>query len=464
MSRDVAGLSGLPQERGLAARANAGLAALIIATAFALPLAFLPAIDDAFALPKVAVLQLAAFGGAGLLLLFVVAGGRLTSGRSPLVDVPLFVFTVLSLASTVLSVDVRQSVFGEPYQYQGLVTTLAFVGSFYASRLALGDLVRFRYLLWAIVASGAGNAIYAIAQTIGFDPFWSAGRLDERVGAAFGQPNDLAAFLLIAISAAYGLWGGADHRARVTLLAISGTCVVALVFTGSRGGYLGLGVLALIVGSAVIRNAGFRPIAAATGAALAVLIAVSLVPIGGDAVASVADRIGSKIVHRDRSIQSHLDVWAVGVAIARDHPILGTGPETYPIVFPDYRDRILPADRARILAPFRPESPHNEVIGVADGSGLPAAFAYVVFLCGSTAIVIRSLRSGDDPHRHAAAACLLILLTHVVTTFFKTPDTTTSWLFFVISGAGLAVLTIEAHPAHGLGRVRRRPSGYTAAP
>ena len=44
--------------------------------------------------------------------------------------------------------------------------------------------------------------------------------------------------------------------------------------------------------------------------------------------------------------------------------------------------------------------------------------------------------------------CLLVLASHIVTAFFKTPDATTSWLFLVVTGAGLAAMTDA--------RIRRR--------
>ena len=63
--------------------------------------------------------------------------------------------------------------------------------------------------------------------------------------------------------------------------------------------------------------------------------------------------------------------------IAIEHPLLGTGPDSYVLVFPKYRDRVLPGDRAAVL-PVPPESPHNVYIAIASGMGIPALAAFIV--------------------------------------------------------------------------------------
>ena len=226
-----------------------------MAVALVLPLAFVPVIDDAYALTKVALLQVAALVGAASFLGYAITGGSLTRGASRLVDLPLLAFAGLTVVSTIASVDRRQSLIGEPYQYQGLVTTLAYVASFYAARLSLGTVRRFPWLLWAIVASGMITVAYAWSQWLGQDPFRDRALADGRVIAGLGQPNDLASFLLIVLCAAYGIWrleGGGRPLFVAGLVAV---IIGALAVTFSRGGYLALGCLILVLGALHVRPA-----------------------------------------------------------------------------------------------------------------------------------------------------------------------------------------------------------------
>jgi O-antigen ligase len=143
----------------------------------------------------------------------------------------------------------------------------------------------------------------------------------------------------------------------------------------------------------------------------------------------------------------HLDSWRVGLAVAADRPLLGSGPETFPLVFADYLDGAIPPDRAAHLRGFRLESPHNEWIGIASESGIPAVIAYVAFLSALAVTLAHRARAGVADHGMVAVAALAALAVHVVTTAFKTPDTTTSTLFWVMVGSGLAASDPVAEPS-----------------
>ena len=319
---------------------------------------------------------------------------------------------------------------------------LVYVGSFYSARLAIGTARRFTVLLVAIVVSGAITAAYALAQALGQDPFWPFPPADGRVVSGIGQANDLAAFLLIVLSAAYGLWHVASPLGRSVLVAcVIGTCL-GLALTLSRGGYLALATIGLIVGAIHLRRPTRIGSAGIAIVATSAIIAISLASgPGANALSAVVDRAISTTDMREGSIRSHLDTWAIGLAITADHPLLGTGPETFPLVVHEYRDQVLPPERARRLARFRPESPHNELIGIAAGSGIPAVIAYASFLVACGVLTVRRIRTGPrDEGSIIATVCLLVLVSHVVTAFFKTPDATTSWLFLVVIGAGLAAM------------------------
>jgi O-antigen ligase len=414
------------------------LAALILGAVIILPLVFVPGIDDEYALPKAVALRLLAIVGVTLFLGYVASGGSLTRNADIRLDAPLACFVGLLVAASVLSVDPGQSLAGEPYQFQGLITGLVYIGAFFAARLSLGTPSGVWSILLAITGTGAVVAIYAIAQQLGFDPFWS-GPPDPRAISSVGQANDLAAYLDLVVVATLGLWTGSGRNERVVLAAILVVTIVALGLTFSRGGYLALGAVVLIWILPGVRSAATRRRSAivllAAGAMLALVI---VTPATRGTIERVVDRAMATTDLGEGSIRMHLDLWRVGTQVALEHPVLGTGPETFPIVFRPYLD-VLPADRAQNLAKFRAESPHNELIGLAAEVGVPAVVVYVVFLVMCAFIVVRGSRDAPNRVRKSIAFVVLAALaTHVITTFFMTPEISTSALFWVTIGAGLA--------------------------
>ena len=123
-----------------------------------------------------------------------------------------------------------------------------------------------------------------------------------------------------------------------------------------------------------------------------------------------------------------------------DHPVLGTGPETFPDVFPRYSHLVLPADRATALDAFRVESPHNVYLGIAAGSGIPALVAYLGIIAGFFVAAIRAARSAPRARRLVLAAFLAAVTGHLVTDAFMSPDVTSTWLNWVLLGAVLGAI------------------------
>jgi O-antigen ligase len=422
-------------------RARGGLELVIavglVATTAALPLVFVPGLDDGYALPKAVLLRLAGVAIAMALVLYLAVGGSLVWRRDRWIDLALALFVTLTAVSTLTSVDVGQSIFGEAFQYQGLVTVLLYVGAFYVARSTLRSPGHFRALAITHVAIGAVVAAYAIAQTIGVDPFWS-GPPEDRAISSVGQANDLAAYLDLVIVLGLGLWGRAEPRARTLIASVIVLSIIGLALTLSRGGFLALvavGILLLAfrrpTSAAAIRLSPRVVLGGAVALAMAALLAWPL-------VAPVVERAGTAGDLQEGSIRMHLDSWRVGLAVAADHPLFGTGPETFPLVFADYLDGVLPPDRADNLRRFRLESPHDAWIGIAAESGIPALVAYLVVLGGLSARFARRGASGDGLSSTIAITALGALVIHVITTAFKTPDASTSLLFWVVVGSGLA--------------------------
>jgi len=202
------------------------LAALILASCLVVPLLFTIALQDTFALPKVTALRIIVV--AGLVLLAVrlaVSGVRQTAFLGAL-DIAVLAFVLLNIAAFAFSVDPNQSLSGEYLQYQGLLSILLYVGFFYFARTSLRGERRVMLLFASIAAGGAVVAAYALVQKAGFDPIWSY-TPEGRVFSTIGQPNALAAYLVLAIPVSASLLPRTQSLVRGALVLAIGMMVAA---------------------------------------------------------------------------------------------------------------------------------------------------------------------------------------------------------------------------------------------
>jgi putative inorganic carbon (HCO3(-)) transporter len=420
-------------------------ALVLIAAGAVVPWIFWTGLDDVFYLPKLIALWVLLAALLWLLVLGVVKGQigpRLQ--LIGLVDGPAAVFILLDLLAMAVSEDRHQSLLGERLQHQGVLTALLYAAFFYLARVLLSDGRRLALFFGAITVGATGVSAYAIVQKLGLDPIWKGYLPSGRVFGTIGQPNALAAYLVLAIPVTAALVLG-QKRTLLRLLMLGGLAamIVALLLTYSRGGYLGLAVAALVFvyGSWERARLSRRaPRAFAGLAVIAIVLTVGLVAPARSVVTGAWHRAWSvSELTSNASIANHLDQWKVAVRIIEAHPLMGTGPETFPEVFPTYSRMVLAPPAVRYFDQFRVESPHDEVLAVASGAGLPTAIAYVTFLGGVTYVLVRGIRRiKDSPARLALVAVLAAGAGHFVTDSFMSAEITGSWLFWTLIGAGVA--------------------------
>ena len=411
-----------------------------------MPCVFVTRVDAVFVAPKLAALW------AELALALAVAAAALLGGgahdgaafRLHPADVAVALLVVLTAAAWAASEDPRQSLYGERLQYQGLLTLLLYAGLYAVARLCVVDARGLRRLAVALAGGGALVAAYALVQRAGLDPVWDGYLPEGRVFSSIGQPNALAAYLVMVIPVAASLLVVPRPAVRAAVCAALAAMVLALMFTLSRAGYLAFLVTLPVLAAAAPRRPGrsTRGIALRAGALLCVAVAaVALLAPARDAMARSWDRATSSTdVGGDASLRFHLDAWNVAARIAADHPLLGTGPETFPDVFPGYAHRVLPTERAAALDAYRVESPHNVYLAIASGSGIPALLAYLAAVAAALVTIAGAARrAGTRAARALLVAVLAACAGHLVTDAFMTADITGTALFWILVGAGLGV-------------------------
>ena len=287
-------------------------------------------------------------------------------------------------------------------------------------------------IVTALVAAHAVVAGYALLQAYGGDPYqWGEGEL--WVGPVFstlGNPNFSAAYLAVTLPLVTWLAFGSTRGSgtRVFGGALLGATTVALSYLDSFQGVVGALVsLAVVVNWAWYRVRSGRLVATAVAApatlaivgvplllqepgravlvALAACLAVTgwlslewdqrrpplvdplvigwnrrWVVLSSSAVVAVAVTVlvaGSRIADELRAgLGQRTEFWRTSLSIFREHPMLGTGLETYQAYFTMHR----PISHAVEWEFVLPDSPHSVPLGLLSGGGLLVTGTYAVLV------------------------------------------------------------------------------------
>jgi len=176
-------------------------------------------------------------------------------------------------------------------------------------------------------------------------------------GGAFEDNNDYA--LLLDVAAPIALYAGRGEINRWLkrgCYALSAMMMITVLFTLSRGGFLGLCVIALCLAA----KSKYK----VTGLLAVLLIgSISFALLPGQ----IAERVGSirTASATDQSAQMRFDSWWVSLQIIGDHPLLGVGPRNMLGLY----SRYLQTENVRVA--------HNSFLQMAVDAGLPALLLFL---------------------------------------------------------------------------------------
>lgn len=365
---------------------------------FLLPLVFFPGTAEIFELPKVTFLR--------FFVLLILAASALKfyqTGKVDFIrtflDLPVLLFALVAVLSTIFSINPRLSIAGSYYRYEGLPTILSYVAVFFAATNFLHKREQIKYLLGGLLFSGTLAAIYGIFQHFGYDFIKLTGKVFEltRSSSTFGNPGFLGAFLILLIPIAL-VWfiRAKGIGARMIYGGIILILIICLVFTYTRAAWLGFLFSLIILGTLLSPKNIFKQYRAVLFLMLTVLIfgiIFALLPVSGRETApSLAERAIS-LLKLGGSVATRIDMWRNTLKLIVQKPILGYGWETYKGVFLKYGTPFLMSYEEL------PDRPHNQLLYLASSAGILGWLTFfwiVVLLYGKAFKFIRSLEFGDE--------------------------------------------------------------------
>jgi hypothetical protein len=362
------------------------LQTVAILMAFAIPLAVWPGLKTPFSTPKLVLLAVWVIaGGLGL----AMARVHPLAGLNPLLQGLVLGWIGLVSLSALLA---------EHVSITALLLALLPAGAFLL-QAALRP--KPSLLLTAAAAAAAVVALTALLQWAGADPFrlfgWAGpagGSARMRVFATLGNPNFAAAFLTAAAPAAWaaGMLAPPGWRRRAVFAGGGLLLAGGILATGSRAP----AAAALAVAAWALLRSARRRYLAALPVAFGILL-VTLSP-----ARPLAD-----------TVQGRLFIWRVALPHVLATPLLGAGPGSFLLNYPDWETARLAAPDARPaeerFAGFQQHS-HNDYLETLADFGIPGLLLLIAI---PAVVLVRHAarkRPRPDPAAEGAAAGAVALL------------------------------------------------------
>lgn len=215
---------------------------------------------------------------------------------------------------------------------------------------------RLRLLVLLLLAASVILSLGAISDYRAGRFEMGEGRIGGLVGGMFGNPNDLALHLSTMIPLAFMLSLTARPLKKITYLAIALLMAAAIIFTFSRGGFLGLAAASLVLAWKLGRR---HRLAVAVGSFFFFVAFVALAPSGYSGrlttiVDTARDLTGSAGAREQLLIRSLVNI--------AQHPLFGVGIGNFHIVS------------------LHEQVSHNAYTQIGAELGVPAMIVYVLFL------------------------------------------------------------------------------------
>jgi len=320
--------------------------------------------------------QFFAFAGVAAWVASINRETRIFDLRFPLVW-PFAVFGLITLASAFTSDLPLRSIFDSRKLLQILI--------FYFALNTVRDDWEALWLVKALFAATAVVSAYTLAVALR-EPI----ELANRMRGFFSIYMTLGGFLVTAgaLALAFLLLPGGGRRS-VWIYVAAALMGGALLTTFSRNAWVGM-VVALLVIALAGRSGRAASLVLAAAAA-----AFLLVP------QPFRDRLWSMADPKDITTVERIYMWKSGLRMARDHPLLGVGPNRIKKYFPQYAE---PEARKRSTSHL-----HNNPLHIAAERGFPALAAWLwVWGAFFAAVVgrLKEARAGPFPLRFRLVGAL----------------------------------------------------------
>ncbi|HDQ25599.1 MAG TPA: O-antigen ligase domain-containing protein, partial [bacterium] len=322
---------------------------------FVLPLVFLQRCEEAYYLPKLAVLP-------GILPLVVFLKGIKPEKYDYLILGFLF-FYAAGFFNGVSFFDVLS----------GLASWAAVITAYFYIKYRAAGSYREKLILSA-AASAVLVAAYSVMQAFKLDLEGWASDFSGRAFSSLGNPDFLGGFLVIMIPAGFYIAAGLGRVKTGT--AVFYFLITALILSQTRSSLIAAGCAAgLLV--LFFREFFFRK---ALKINITAFVLAALVITASGAAGGLSGRIADAVTMKSADLSGRVKMWGIGAKMAAENPVFGMGAGAVKTNYHKFAGggRYYETDRL-----------HNDYIDMAASSGIPAAVLFILFIGVSGARLLR---------------------------------------------------------------------------
>lgn len=329
---------------------------------------------------------------------------------------PISAFVAVTILTTFFSISPFMSLFGTYKRYDGLVSTLVYVVLFY-SVVHFVKRERVPVFLDVMISTASIAAVYGIFQHYGLDLYqWSTDfGFGIRVSSTFGHPAFFSAYLIMVIPLVLvRVFSHRDWCQSGLYLAILALLLFAFYYTKTRAAFLGLFISLIFFFSLMGKKTLFTH-KIKTAVTLSILIGISASSNIGDKTSVVgrfaqdinsveerdSDLVEREVGYTDRlggTMAMRVFQYLTGIEIIKEHPLLGIGPDTLGMIYPQYLARVY-KERGEQRDFENQNRIHNDVLDMAVSRGFLGLGIYVWFIFAYAKMVWRGYRKTDGKNR-----------------------------------------------------------------
>lgn len=261
-------------------------------------------------------------------------------------------------------------------------------------------------VMLCIAISGAALGILALLGT-GPQSLQQGGAVaTNRATGSFTSPNQLGAYMVLALPLTIVLAAEKRGLLRAVLLVAIGLDIAGLTLTLARAAIIG----AIVAGLVLLAWPSYRRVVLAGLAVVLVLAVVNPKVVQNKEVQTVATRLET-VQSFSSASGGRLEVWSATPGIIADHALIGIGEGNFPLY--SARSGVLDVN----AVPF--DHAHNVVLTVAAETGL-LGLAFFLWFCGASAIA--GLRTAFRADSSTAKLALALLAAYAGTAVISIAD------------------------------------------
>ncbi|MEH6995863.1 O-antigen ligase family protein [Neobacillus drentensis] len=359
------------------------------------------------------------------------------SRESLKIEYILLVFFCLVGLSTIFSVDKSMSFYGTDTRFEGLVTFFSYCSVLLFS-YRLMDTNQLEKVLPGLIIVSIPVSIYGILQhySLDFFPRNSTKLFTTRSWSFFDNANFFGSYLALVILLASTLYLSSTNKKFIALYYIA-ICIafVALIFSGTRSGLVGIVCGGLLLSFFVIKQYWKKWIP------LLVSLILLIIVIDAAENGSFKQRLDSAVTDSYKIVSNQTTgnegsnrffIWRKSLPLIKEYFWLGSGPDTFEHVFP--RD----VEKQKFFKEQIVDKAHNEYLQMAITLGVPALLTYLILLVVVLSRAFKATKSVKGYEKLILIGLISTIIGYLAQAFFNISVVPVAPIYWAVLGITLA--------------------------